>query len=56
MTTDDKIRDEKLQLKEKQQKYQLYPQVKLIKMFSVKAYFSVNNVAGKRYYVLIREE
>ena len=46
MTIDDEIRDEKLQydVKEKQQKYQLYHQVKLM---------NVNILQVKKYYMLV---
>ena len=46
MTIDDEIRDEKLQydIKKKQQKYQLYHQVKLM---------NVNILQVKKYYLLV---
>ena len=46
MTIDEEIRDEKLQydIKEKQQKYQLYHQVKLM---------NVNILQVKKYYLLV---
>ena len=49
MTSDDKIRVEKLQydIKEKQKKHQLYRQVKLI---------NVNILQVKKYYLLVIKE